>query len=294
MDTIVNIERGTCTVAKSHVTLQFAITAALAIYAGFIESSPVKINRIQFFERDPSLSYNMVEPNQVPARIMEAISVCVPLALILLLVLIPQLIQIPYKLNSRLLFMFYLSIGLVQSILVTVCITDTIKVVTGRPRPVFFDQCDYQYYHTNRSLYYNLTSANSLGDYSKCRAPAADFYDSIKSFPSGHASISFAGMFYASFLLGLLFQGDRKDSILTFHNFIRISPLYLAGWISITRVQDMEHHVEDILGGALIGILASYIVWRSIANLINGIKCIDSSGYNTRLIEPIISTNPDP
>jgi len=222
---------------------------------------PIFRPRIQFYERDPELSY-IVVPEQVPSITMALLSALIPLGIIALNVIIPpcqQPSKAPYTCRIRGLLLFNLFFGEVIALILTDALTNTIKVVLARPRPIFYDLCDYQYFASNRTLYDELTNVNTLGNYSLCRSNiSANYQNSLVSFPSGHSSFSFCGMLYASFMLQALFylyQTNYLFKVLCF------TPLYLSGWIAITRVQDMQHHVEDILGGALLGMFICVIVW---------------------------------
>lgn len=53
---------------------------------------------------------------------------------------------------------------MIQSVFVTICITDYLKVYCGRLRPNFFSACHYQYNETT-GVYGTM---GMRGDYSKC------------------------------------------------------------------------------------------------------------------------------
>jgi len=144
------------------------------------------------------------------------------------------------------------------------------KVATGRLRPNFFAYCDYAGYRAavnsgNYSYYYNNTVVDAVGDLAKCTGPAFDVDDAQKSFPSGHAAISFGGLVYTVYLLRFVMM-VKEGNWVSIRNVLAYSPLYLATWISVTRIQDGEHFTSDVVGGALIGIFVATIVWTTTKN----------------------------
>jgi len=65
-----------------------------------------------------------------------------------------------------------------------------------------------------------------------------------KSFPSGHTAISFSAASFVRVRYGW------KESI----------PFYLAaGFVAFSRIESKEHHLHDVVAGALIGELASLL-----------------------------------
>lgn len=81
-----------------------------------------------------------------------------------------------------------------------------------------------------------------------------------RSFPSGHASTSFAGLsFMALFLAGQLkiYDGKAKALKLT----ICALPIILASIVAISRVLDYRHHWHDVAVGGTLGLLITLIVY---------------------------------
>jgi membrane-associated phospholipid phosphatase len=64
------------------------------------------------------------------------------------------------------------------------------------------------------------------------------------SFPSGHTSISFSAAEYIRKRYGLEYG---------------IPAYALASWVAYSRVESGEHHPHDVIAGASIGIVSSYI-----------------------------------
>jgi diacylglycerol diphosphate phosphatase/phosphatidate phosphatase len=101
-----------------------------------------------------------------------------------------------------------------------------------------------------------------------------------RSFPSGHASTSFAGLgFAALFLAGQLhiFDGAAWAWKLT----LSFCPIVLAAFVAITRVLDFRHHCIDVIVGAALGIVVTTIVYH--AYFPSPYHGIPDEPYTTRL-----------
>ncbi|HEY3175224.1 MAG TPA: phosphatase PAP2 family protein [Candidatus Polarisedimenticolia bacterium] len=89
------------------------------------------------------------------------------------------------------------------------------------------------------------------------RAELEDKPDSHRSFPSGHASASFA---VASYLERAL---ARKTGMRGAKRALSFAALYgLAGYISYSRVATDKHYLSDITAGAALGITVSRTFYR--------------------------------
>ena len=73
------------------------------------------------------------------------------------------------------------------------------------------------------------------------------------SFVSGHSSISFCIAIFLNIFIKKYINLRILKNVLQIWNFI------LAIWISITRVNDYMHHSEDVLMGAIFGIICAFI-----------------------------------
>lgn len=86
------------------------------------------------------------------------------------------------------------------------------------------------------------------------------------SFPSAHASVSFAGFSFASLVLWNDMAAPLMK-IASMHVFILplviicVAPLSVSSWIAITGVHDYMHTPVDILAGAMIGVVCSIVVF---------------------------------
>nr|GEY42840.1 putative lipid phosphate phosphatase 3, chloroplastic [Tanacetum cinerariifolium] len=76
--------------------------------------------------------------------------------------------------------------------------------------------------------------------------------DGHKSFPSGHTSLSFAGLiFLALYLAGKLKVFDHRGHVAKLC--VILLPLLMASLVAVSRVDDYRHHWQDISVGGLLG-----------------------------------------
>lgn len=138
---------------------------------------------------------------------------------------------------------------------------EAIKLYVGYLRPIFFSVCqpsqDYQY----------------------CSNPDEEaVLGARKSFPSGHASMSFCGLVMLSMFLHRRFGmpsirrwvvapqavgGDQSILCCCYtssrHSFYRmisvlsLLPVALSTFIAVSRIHDNKHFPADVVGGALLG-----------------------------------------
>ncbi|XP_022990866.1 lipid phosphate phosphatase 2-like isoform X1 [Cucurbita maxima] len=136
-------------------------------------------------------------------------------------------------------------LGLLYSILVTAVITDAIKIAVGRPRPNFFWRC----FPDGKDVYDKLGNVVCHGDEHVIK-------EGHKSFPSGHTSLSFAGLgFLSLYLSGKIKAFDQRGHIAKLC--IVFLPLLFAALVGISRVDDYWHHWQDVFAGGLLGLVIS-------------------------------------
>lgn len=142
-------------------------------------------------------------------------------------------------------------LGHLFSVLITGVITNAIKDAVGRPRPDFFWRC----FPEGEEAYDNITGnviCNGVKDVIK---------EGYKSFPSGHTSLSFAGLcFLALYLSGKVKVFDRRGHVAKLC--IVVFPLLVACLIGISRVDDYWHHWQDVFAGGLLGSVVATICYR--------------------------------
>ncbi|WLF77153.1 hypothetical protein PVL30_000862 [Lodderomyces elongisporus] len=145
-------------------------------------------------------------------------------------------------------------------------LTDILKVWIGNHRPDFIVRCGPKKgTPTNRMV--NVAEV--------CTAPLGEAYlaDGMKSTPSGHSSMAFAGLFFLSlWVIGQWKLLSRKASgrsqwhkgESTIANVIvACLPTLLATYIGLSRTQDYRHHFFDVGFGTFLGVLfASLSYWK--------------------------------
>ncbi|KAL8105898.1 hypothetical protein AgCh_029632 [Apium graveolens] len=132
-------------------------------------------------------------------------------------------------------------LGLLSAVLITGVITDSIKNAVGRPRPDFFWRC----FPDGKDFY------DQFGNV-VCHGKTNEIREGHKSFPSGHASWSFAGLgFLSLYLAGKLAAFNRRGHVTKLC--IVLLPLLAATLVCVSRVDDYRHHWQDVSAGGLLG-----------------------------------------
>ncbi len=94
-----------------------------------------------------------------------------------------------------------------------------------------------------------------------------DLIDGMKSFPSGHASTSWAAATFVALQIGSMHlwgsSADRAEYFQPIAGVLVGGLAAGAGYITMTRVSDNRHHLEDVAVGSAIGIAsgaAAYLI----------------------------------
>lgn len=239
------------------------IVILFGIYYNYIKQSNIIFSQV-FIEQNPDLSYPL-KTGEVTSTVLWLFAFFVPLTIIIVSSIYVLLIS---NIKTSTKYFMWLLIGLVICLLANSAFTETFKILFGEPRPSFFAICNYQNYtyaleSNNFTKYNSLTTFGKFGDIKNCFASQDDIKDAFASFPSGHASLMFAGMTFATLiLLNLKF---KNEFIVSFaHAIIPLGLYILATWVCITRVQDYKHRTYDVLGGAIFGTMIAYGTWNSI------------------------------
>ncbi|KAG6831169.1 hypothetical protein H0H92_012309 [Tricholoma furcatifolium] len=146
------------------------------------------------------------------------------------------------------------TLGLILGLAITGAITQFTKITVGRPRPDLLDRCQLPSGTTDPE--FGLTYWQQCTQTNK-----AILEDGFRSFPSGHSSLSFAGLgFFAFYIAGKLHLFDRRGH--AGKAWLSISPFCAAALVAISRTMDYRHHWQDVLVGSILGTVVSYFSYR--------------------------------
>lgn len=130
--------------------------------------------------------------------------------------------------------------------------TEFLKHKVGRLRPDFLARCKWD----------KVIEA--------CTGKVQTIVNGRKSFPSGHSSTAFSGMFLLSLWMAgqtaaWCFHVPRPARTISSSRMIRFTltllPISWATFVAISRVEDYRHHKEDVIVGSLIGIASAWICY---------------------------------
>ncbi|KAF7777549.1 hypothetical protein Agabi119p4_3621 [Agaricus bisporus var. burnettii] len=146
------------------------------------------------------------------------------------------------------------SLGLILSLALTGSVTQFSKITVGRPRPDIVDRCQPPVGATDPEF--------GLSSWQICTQPDNGILrDGFRSFPSGHSSMSFAGLGFLSFYLaGKLHLFDKRGH--TGKAWLSLAPFCCAALVAISRTMDYRHHWHDVLVGSLLGTVMAYFSYR--------------------------------
>ncbi|KAF8522303.1 PAP2-domain-containing protein [Hysterangium stoloniferum] len=209
------------------------------------------LNTIEPFKREFSLNDTSIQHTYaVHERISDAHLVLIALVAPLLLMAVMNLISIRsfWDLHTSWL-------GVLLSLAITGSITNIVKVTVGRPRPDCIDRCQPEAGASDNPVF-GLVNATIC-----TQTDNTILKDGFRSFPSGHSSLSFAGLgflfFYAA---GKLHLYDKRGY--TLKAWISLVPLIGAALVAISRTMDYRHHWQDVLIGGLIGLAMAWFSYR--------------------------------
>ncbi|KAL0255084.1 hypothetical protein SLS55_009612 [Diplodia seriata] len=159
-----------------------------------------------------------------------------------------------YRMKDRLWELNCGVLGLMLSVGAAFTITGSLKNAVGKPRPDLIDRCQPSTLQDPQPF--------GLSNHSICtQENNAILKDGFRSFPSGHSSTAFGGLYYLSiYLAGKLHVLDSKGEV--WKSFIVMVPTLGAALVAASRIMDARHHPFDVLSGSLLGILTAWGSYR--------------------------------
>ncbi|KFH70072.1 hypothetical protein MVEG_04875 [Podila verticillata NRRL 6337] len=214
----------------------------IVLIAVFLYLDSVDPFHREFSVQNSAIMYSYRLKDSVPTWALIVISVGGPVVLILLVGL--GIRRSPYDVHNGVL-------GLLVSVLLTTMFTQVIKVTVGKQRPDFLARCIPMLNEVKITQDVPL----SLWTIDVCtQTDKSILQDGMRSFPSGHASTAFAGLFYLSlWMAGKMHIFDRRGY--SIKGVILIIPIMGALLIAISRVRDYRHSGVDVTWGSIIGII---------------------------------------
>lgn len=289
--------------AKQRIA-DFMIFGVCASIIAFVSSPVLDQNYALFFERDLAISKYKKTDDIVPTNELYIICLSISLTIIVLTFFAPSQLIVNtmscisqtrhYEVKSRLVLVFVLGLGFIVSCLSANAVVSVIKQLVGRARPIALYHCNYLGYRIavdsgNFTNYDSLTTFGKVGDPSNCW-DLDNKEDAFSSFPSGHASFSFSSMCYITLLLRKIL-GTTDKEYFSWRGAVSFIPVVICTWISVTRVIDFKHHVEDVLTGAIIGAVCALFSWWNIEDLLHCFVSIvvGSSPLSSEMTEGIVA-----
>lgn len=159
----------------------------------------------------------------------------------------------PYRWRDRLWEFNCGFLGLLLSQGLAFVVTQVLKNACGKPRPDIIDRCKPNQDHDPYPF--------GLSNYTICTGDPELIKDGFKSWPSGHSSSAFAGLFYLSvWLCGKLHVMDNRGEV--WKTLLVMVPTLGAILIAVTRIMDARHHPFDVITGSFLGIVSAYVSYR--------------------------------
>lgn len=197
----------------------------------------------QFYVNDITISHPYAEVQRVSNAGLFFYGVWVPLSVVLVVSLV-------FTKPANKIYVTYVSIiGLFISVFTASITTDILKNFFGRHRPDFLARCVPKADTPINVLVYakDVCTTDNLDR----------LMDGFRTTPSGHSSISFAGLGYLSlWLSGQLIVKHYKLG--AWRMILAWAPAFGASLIALSRTEDYRHHFVDVFVGSLLGMSVAF------------------------------------
>ncbi|QDS68615.1 hypothetical protein FKW77_001296 [Venturia effusa] len=252
--------------AKVILSYIFDYAIIIVLAGGFIILDAVEPYHQEFSLKNYTLHYKYAVHERVPVPWLLVIVALGPMIIIALYTIVIDGLfstsgkgRKQYTFKSRLWELNCGILGLFLAIGASFVITGTLKNAIGKPRPDLVDRCK-----PNQEIMEQfLQSGNfSMANHGICtQTDNAILKDGFRSFPSGHSSGAWAGLFYLSlYLSGKMHLLDSRGEV--WKSFIVMVPSLGAALIAGSRIMDARHHPFDVITGSMLGIFCAWTAYR--------------------------------
>lgn len=217
----------------------------IVLAAAFFALDKVHGYRRVFSLEDTSLRHPFAEKERIPDVALYMICFVAPLVIQPLINLLT--IRSWWDLHNG-------TLGLILGLALTGAVTQFTKITVGRPRPDIIARCLPPQNATDPIFGLSTDAICTNTDVAIMR-------DGFRSFPSGHSSLSFAGLGFLSFYLaGKLHLFDKRGH--AGKAWLSLTPFAGAALVAISRTMDYRHHWHDVLVGSILGTVLAYFSYR--------------------------------
>lgn len=222
--------------------LLVVVLAVVFLFTGAIEPF-----QRQFFVGDLTISHPFAEHERVTNHELFLYCLIVPFVMILVA------LAVTARRENRLLVTYISLMGLVTAVFLTSVVTDILKNFFGRHRPDFLARCVPK-----------KGTPLDVMVYAKdvCTTKNHDrLLDGFRTTPSGHSSLSFAGLGYLSLWLSgqLVVTSPNVSSWRVVAAWV---PAFGAALIALSRTMDYRHHFVDVFVGSVLGMTLAVVIYR--------------------------------
>lgn len=205
--------------------------------------------RREFDLQDPSISHKYKPKELVPGYALHLISFVAPLFIMWTINVVS--VRSWWDAHSA-------ALGLSLGLAMTSVTTHLVKVTVGRPRPDLIHRCQ----PIPGAVNHPTNEFFGLATWVVCtQTDKLIMRDGWRSFWSGHASGSFAGLSFLSYYMaGKLHMFDEQGY--TAKVWVTLAPFLVAILVAISRTVDNRHHWQDVTVGAIVGMNIAYFAYR--------------------------------
>ncbi|KAK9366560.1 phosphatidic acid phosphatase type 2/haloperoxidase [Lipomyces kononenkoae] len=236
----------------SYIADYVVLITLIAVWS-YVSTLPPNFSR--FALTDINLQYPIATPETISYGLACGLCIVVPVAIIAFWAIAIDLFRYRSPLRNRLWELNCGILGLALSIALTIVITSSLKAIVGRPRPDVIDRCQPAVGSADAEPF-GLSTVDICTQTNR-----SVLMEGWRSWPSGHSSTAFAGLFYLSlYFAGKLSLFDKRGEV--WKMVIVMFPTLGASAIAASRVLDHRHHGTDVLSGALLGIATAWLSYR--------------------------------